>query len=165
VLELKEKLGPINWQFATTKKFDREDFAGFLKILPREIGGARLRHAVEVRHDSFRDPAFVAMAREHEVAIVIAADSDYPQIADITAPFVYARIMGTQAGEPAGYTAKALDEWAARAKAWAAGRPASGMETIADAPNPAARDVFLYLISGEKPLNPLAAVALLQRLA
>src|SRR5579863_2552816 len=95
VLELKEKLGPINWQFAPTKQFDADDFEAFLNLLPHKVDGREIRHALEVRHESFRDEAFVALARKHGVAIVMAGDSKYPQIADITAKFVYARIMGT----------------------------------------------------------------------
>ena len=63
MLELRDKLGPINWQFAPTKKFDAEDFEAFLKLLPKEIGGRAIRHVVEVRHESFRNPAFIALAR------------------------------------------------------------------------------------------------------
>ena len=95
VTELKTKLGPVNWQFATTKRFDAEDFAAFLKLLPKSVDGLAIRHVVEVRHESFKHPDFIALAREHGVAVVMAGDSDYPQIADVTAPFVYARIMGT----------------------------------------------------------------------
>src|ERR1700677_601514 len=96
VTELKDKLGPINWQFMATKKFDAEDFAKFLALLPKESRGRTIRHAVEVRHESFRTPEFLALAREHGVAVVIAGDSEFPQIADVTADFVYARIMGTK---------------------------------------------------------------------
>ena len=107
VMQLRDKLGPINWQFMQTKKFDPEDFEGFLKLLPKSVEGRAIRHAVEVRHDSFRTPDFVALAREHEVAIVTAGDADYPQIADPTAAFVYARIMGTtEARNPAAIPAR-----------------------------------------------------------
>ena len=99
VLELGDKLGPVNWQLAEHKKFDPDDFAAFLALLPAEVEGRPIRHAVEVRHASFRTPELVALARKHGVAIVLAADADYPQIADPTAPFVYLRIMGTQASE------------------------------------------------------------------
>ena len=78
VTELKAKLGPVNWQFATTKRFDRDDFDAFLKLLPRSVEGLTIRHAVEVRNDSFRDPDFIALAREHGVAIIIAGDSKVP---------------------------------------------------------------------------------------
>ncbi len=162
VLELREKLGPVNWQFAATKKFDAEDFAGFLGNLPREMNGVALRHAVEVRHDSFKHPEFVALAREFGVAAVVAGDSAFPLIADVTAPFVYARIMGTQAAHPAGYAPAAITAWVKRVKAWAAGKPAPGLKSITAAPgNPGGRDVFLYVISGEKRLNPAAALALI----
>jgi uncharacterized protein YecE (DUF72 family) len=165
VLELKDKLGPVNWQFAATKKFDAEDFAAFLKLLPKSVEGRAIRHAVEVRHDSFRNPECVAIARDHGVAIVMAGDSEYPQIADVTAPFVYARIMGTQEGENAGYGEGALDLWAARARDWAAGGSPDGLETLAPASEAKdGRDVFLYVISGYKQRNPEAAMALIERL-
>ena len=165
LMELKDKLGPINWQFATTKAFDAADFESFLKLLPKEAEGRRLRHAVEVRHASFRDPEFVELARAYGVAIVMAGDSDYVQITDFTAPFVYARIMGTQEGEALGYPAKALDLWAKRAKDLAAGVMPKDLQAVAP-PGAAkqARDVFLYVISGHKVLNPAAAMALIERL-
>jgi uncharacterized protein YecE (DUF72 family) len=163
VLELREKLGPINWQLAATKRFDPEDFAGFLALLPREIEGRAIRHAVEVRHPSFAVPELVALARAQGVAIVAAGDSDYPPIWDATAPFVYARIMGTDAAEPLGYPPAALDAWAGRAKALAAGRAPEGLPLLAPV-EAEARDVFLYVISGGKVRNPAAAMALLDRL-
>jgi uncharacterized protein YecE (DUF72 family) len=164
VMELKEKLGPINWQFMATKKFDPEDFGAFLKLLPRTVGSQPVRHAVEARHESFRNPEFIAMAREYGVAVIIAADGEYPQIADVTAPFVYVRIMGTSEKEKVGYSAKALDLWAARAKEWAAGDAPQGLKT-ADAESAAktGRDVYLYVISGFKERNPAAAMALIER--
>ena len=166
IMELKNKLGPVNWQFMPTKKFEPADFSAFLKLLPTEAQGRALRHAVEVRHDSFRCAEFVAMVREHGVAVVIAGDSAYPQIADATAPFVYARIMGTQAGEALGYSDAALDLWAARARAWARGAAAQGLDCVE--PQRAAvdpRDVYLYVISGHKVCNPAAAMALIRRLS
>ena len=99
VTELKEKLGAVNWQFMATKKFDAGDFEAFLKLLPKKVNGLAIRHAVEVRHDSFRDKAFVALCRRHGVATVFCADSDFPVIGDVTAGFVYVRIMGTAAKE------------------------------------------------------------------
>jgi uncharacterized protein YecE (DUF72 family) len=150
VLNLKNKLGPINWQFMETKKFDAADFEKFLKLLPASIEGRAIRHALEVRHDSFRTAEFVAMAREHKVAIILAADGKFPQIADVTAPFVYARIMGTTEKEPLGYAKKGLDLWAERAKAWAAGKAVDGLESVGKAAEAKPRDVFLYVISGHK---------------
>lgn len=148
VLELKDKLGPINWQLAPTKKFEPDDFDGFLKCLPAEFGGRRIRHAVEVRHPSFAVPEATAIARRYGVAVVIAGDSKYPHIAEPSADFIYARIMGTAEAEPIGYSEAALDRWATQARAWAA----------------EGRDVFLYVISGHKALNPAAAEAIIARL-
>ncbi|MFO1210072.1 MAG: DUF72 domain-containing protein [Amaricoccus sp.] len=164
VMELGPKLGPINWQFMATKKFDPDDFAAFLALLPRQVEGQDVRHAVEVRHASFAVPEFVALARAQGVAVIAAGDSSYPEIADVTAPFVYARIMGTAEGEPAGYAAAALDAWAERCRGWAAGKPDVGMATVAEPPEAADRDVFLYVISGAKVRNPAAAAALMGRL-
>jgi uncharacterized protein YecE (DUF72 family) len=165
VTELKDKLGPINWQFLPTKKFDAADFNGFLKLLPTEAGGRALRHVVEVRHDSFRCPEFIVLVREHGVAVVIAADSTYPQIADATAPFVYARVMGTQAQHELGYSDAALNLWAARARGWASGAAPDGLDYVEPQhPYGKSRDVYFYLISGEKVRNPAAAKALIQRL-
>jgi uncharacterized protein YecE (DUF72 family) len=165
VMELKEKLGPINWQFLPTKEFDPADFKAFLKLLPTEVASRPLRHAVEVRHDSFRSPAFTELAREHGVAVVIAADSAYPQIADATAPFVYARIMGTQAKNELGYSDAALNLWAARARAWAAGAAPDGLDYVEQQPAYGnSRDVYLYVISGDKVRNPAAAKSLILHL-
>ncbi|MDT3680584.1 MAG: DUF72 domain-containing protein [Burkholderiaceae bacterium] len=171
VLELGDKLGPVNWQFPTSRKFDASEFEAFLQLLPTSIDGRPLRHAIEVRHDSFRTGEFVALARAHGVAIVVAGDSEHPQIADPTAPFVYARIMGTQESEPAGYSASALDRWTARIKAWASGAIPEGLDVVDPPPavraQPGAaapRDVYLYVISGHKARNPAAALALIERL-
>ena len=165
VMELKDKLGPVNWQFMPTKSFDPADFEAFLRLLPKAVGGRAIRHVVEVRHDSFRTPDFVALLRKHGVAVVVAADSDYPLIADITAPFVYARIMGTLKTEPLGYAGSALDLWAKRVKGWAAGGSPDELETMAPRKTDGAgRDVYLYVISGHKVANPAAASALIERL-
>ncbi|RFB76279.1 DUF72 domain-containing protein [Methylovirgula sp. 4M-Z18] len=161
--ELGPKLGPINWQFMATKKFDPLDFEDFLKLLPEKLGKRPLRHVVEVRHESFCNSDFIALVRKYSVGVVIAADSEYPQIGDISAPFVYARIMGTKEGEKHGYPAKALDQWAERAKAWAAGSAPKDIKTFAAAAKPAPRDVYLYVISGHKVLNPAAAQGLIER--
>jgi uncharacterized protein YecE (DUF72 family) len=165
VLELKDKLGPVNWQFAPTKQFDEEDFEGFLALLPKKVEGRAIRHAVEVRHDSFRNKAFVELARKHGVAIVMSGDSEYPQIADVTAPFVYARIMGTTEAHPQGYDDAALDLWTKRARDWASGGVPKGLDTVdKPAAKDTARDVYLYVISGFKAYNPAAGMALLERL-
>lgn len=164
VLELRDKLGPINWQFMQTKKFDRDDFDAFLKLLPASVEGRSIRHVVEVRHDSFRTPEFLNLARSHGVAVVFAGDSDYPQIADPTAPFVYARIMGTQENEDLGYSSADLDLWAARAKQWSIGACPEGLGYIDPVAAHGPRDVYLYVISGHKVKNPAAAMALIERI-
>ncbi len=165
VMELKDKLGPINWQFLPTKEFEPLDFEAFLALLPKQSSGRTLRHAVEVRHDSFRCAEFTALARKYGVAIVVAGDSSYPQIADCTAPFVYARLMGTQAKEKLGYSDSALKRWAARAQAWASGAAANGIDLVEGLSGDGKpRDVYLYVISGAKVHNPAAALSLMQRL-
>lgn len=166
MLNLRDKLGPINWQIMPTKQFDPEDYARFLELLPDEVDGRPLRHALEVRHETFCTPEFVALARQRKAAIVVSGDSHYPQIADASAPFVYARIMGTQADHRAGYANADLDRWAERALAWARGETPDDLATHAKtlAAPKAGRDVYLYVISGHKAHNPAAAMALLERL-
>jgi uncharacterized protein YecE (DUF72 family) len=164
IVELGDKLGPINWQVPATKRFEADDFAAFLDLLPPALDGRALRHAVEVRHDSFRDPAFVDLARARSIAVVTAGDAPYPLIADVTAPFVYVRIMGTAEGHPAGYAPAALDAWATRARAWAAGGAPPELPALAAPVEAAARDLYLYVIGGHKLANPAAALALIERL-
>ena len=147
-----------------TKKFDPADFRAFLKLLPKSVEGRALRHVVEVRHDSFRTPEFVAMACEHGVAIALAGDSQHPQIADLTAPFVYARIMGTTERPKLGYSPKALDLWAQRARAWVDGQAPEGLDYVGASAGGVRRDVYLYVISGHKVKNPAAAMAILSQL-
>jgi uncharacterized protein YecE (DUF72 family) len=166
VLNLKDKLGPVNWQFPPFKKFEPDDLRSFLALLPRDWGGRPLRHVIEVRHRSFCCTDFVDMVRERGVAVVIAGDSNYPLIADPTASFVYARIMGTKEGPDLGYPAGALDRWAARAHAWASGTEAEGLTYAAKVrADTAPRDVYLYVIGGHKVRNPAAAMALIERVA
>jgi uncharacterized protein YecE (DUF72 family) len=147
VLQLGAKLGPINWQLAPEKEFDAGDLAAFLALLPREIEGLTLRHALEVRHASFDNEEFVALMREHEVTVVESGDSDYPHIEARTAPFSYLRVMGTKASAPKGYAPAGLARWQERAQT-------SGRDG----------DVFLYFISGAKERNPHAARALIEAL-
>ncbi len=165
VLLLKDKLGPINWQLAATKSFVADDIAAFFALLPKSVEGRRIRHAIEARHESFRAPEFVAIAREHGVAIVAAGDSDYPQITDTTADFAYLRIMGTEEKHAKGYAAPALKAWAERARMLAAGDTPTGLAPLlARVGTRRSRDVFLYVISGAKERNPAAAMALIARL-
>jgi uncharacterized protein YecE (DUF72 family) len=161
ITRLKRKLGPINWQFMATKKFDLKDFAAFLSHLPASHGGLALRHAVEVRHPSFACPEFVALCRKNKVAIITAGDSPFPTIADLTADFVYVRVMGTSEKEKRGYSKAAIERWAARAKAWSQGEAPKDLPLVAPASPKNKRDVFLFVISGAKQKNPAAAEALI----
>jgi uncharacterized protein YecE (DUF72 family) len=166
VLLLKEKLGPINWQFLPTKQYDPADFEAFLKLLPGKLGGQRLRHVVEVRHPSFVRPDFVALLRAYGVAVVVADHATYPRINDPTAPFIYARLQCASQREPAGYSAKALARWAERARQWSEGKVPADLALIAppERKPPRARDVFITMINGFKPKAPAAAMALIKRL-
>jgi uncharacterized protein YecE (DUF72 family) len=163
--ELGDKLGPILWQLAPTKRFDPEELRAFLMLLPTSRDGITLRHALEVRHESFCNREFVAMMRAAGVAIVFADHETYPEIADITADFVYARLQRSQADEPAGYGRKALDRWADVARGWAAGESPAGLAYLSKAKAAKQpRDVFAFFISGAKERNPAAARALGERL-
>ena len=160
ITRLKKKLGPINWQFMATKKFDPADFEAFLKLLPRRHDGMVLRHAVEVRHDSFACAEFVELCRAYNAAIVFAADSEFPQINDVTADFIYARLMGTAEKEKLGYPKAVLQKWAERAHHWAHGESPK-LKLLAKAAPKRKRDVFLFVISGAKARNPAAAMAII----
>ncbi|MFL6862360.1 MAG: DUF72 domain-containing protein [Allosphingosinicella sp.] len=163
--ELGDKLGPILWQFMGTKRFEPDDFAAFLALLPKQAGGIALRHVVEPRHESFRDPAFVAMARAAGVGIVIADADDYPCIPDVSGDLVYARLQRSREGEPAGYPPAELDRWGGIARAWSRGESPPGLPYASPDSAPVApRDTYVFFISGEKALNPAAAAALIERL-
>jgi len=163
-VELGDKLGPILWQFMGTKQFDPEDFQAFLNLLPKSQAGVPLRHVVEPRHDSFRNPEFVAMARKAGVGIVFADADDYPCIADISGDVVYARLQRARDEEPTGYDGAALDRWAEVAKAWARGEsPPHSCYALEPAPKQP-RETYVFFISGAKARNPAAARALIERL-
>ncbi|CAN5462639.1 DUF72 domain-containing protein [soil metagenome] len=166
IFELGEKLGPLNWQFLPTKRFDHYDFEAFLKLLPNEVGGRPLRHVVEVRHESFKVPDFVALLRAYKIAAVLTDKAEFPAIPDVTAPFVYARLQGASETVETGYTAKALGLWAKRAHAWAEGKAPDDLDLIAppEKKPPKSRDVYIYMINGFKPKAPAAAMALIERL-
>lgn len=165
VLALGDKLGPVLWQFPTTRKYDPVFLEGFLSALPREHEGRPLRHAIELRHESFANSEVVELARTQSVAIVVAGDSDFPLICDVTASFVYARIMGTQARRRQGYDPASLDLWAERARQWAEGSFPEDLPRLSGkAPGRRKREVFLYVIRGAKVRNPAAAMALIDRL-
>jgi uncharacterized protein YecE (DUF72 family) len=159
--ELGDKLGPILWQLAPTKKFDADEIRAFLMLLPTSRDGISLRHALEVRHESFKTREFVALARASKVAIAFADHETYPEIADLTADFVYARLQRAKEAEPKGYGPKALDRWAAVARGWADGESPAGLDYVSDAKAPRApRQVFAFFIGGDKVRNPAAAEAL-----
>ncbi len=162
--ELGGKLGPILWQFMATKKFDPEDFAGFLALLPRELGGRPLRHCVEVRNASFATEAFIDLARAHNVAICLSENPDYPIVADVTADFVYARLMRGRDEIETGYEMTDLDDWAQRFRVYASG-DTPDFPRIAAQTKTEPRDVFAFFISAGKVRAPAAAMALAERLA
>jgi uncharacterized protein YecE (DUF72 family) len=157
-------LGPILWQFMGTKQFDPQDFQAFLNLLPKTQDGVTLRHVVEPRHESFRNPDFVAMARAAGVGIVFADSDDYPCIPDLSGDIAYARLQRCVEEEATGYDAAALDRWAEMARAWARGESPPGFTYAADPPSPAPRDTYVFFISGAKVRAPLAARALIDRL-
>ncbi|QDH74398.1 DUF72 domain-containing protein [Brevundimonas sp. M20] len=147
---LGDKLGPINWQFMATKKFDPVDFEGFLKLLPKEKDGVRLRHALEVRSPTFDVPQFHDLAAKYGCAIVYAEDDEapeWPRIDQPTADFTYARMMSSKPDEPTGMTSAELDGIAKQTQDWAK-----------------RGDVFAYFIAGAKVRNPAAAMALIEKL-
>lgn len=148
VTDLGDKLGPILWQFRDGKSFVREDFARFLDLIPDEQDGIPLRHALEVRDESFRDQAFLDLARDRNMAVVFADSDAFPCIADQTADFTYARLQRSREDCLTGYDDAALGKWAGRARKWAKG----------------GREVYVYFISGAKVRNPAAAMALIQKL-
>ena len=168
VLELKEKLGPINWQFLPTKQFDPADFEAFLKLLPKSVEGTRLRHVVEVRHDSFRTPEFVALLREirrrHRLRGQggVSADARPDRAIRLRSPAALRR-----------------SRWrpATRRLRWTNGRRGRGPGRRAVRPSdlpvrrraehkpPKSRDVFIYMINGFKPKAPAAAMALIERVS
>ncbi len=173
--ELGDKLGPIVWQFATTKRFDAADFPRFLELLPRDIGGRPLRHALDVRHASFMTPEFIALARRYRAAIVFTDSRDYPSFADLSADFVYARLMRSTASVKTGYQRKAIVQWSQHAQTWAQGDEPDDLPRVSGSdedasrgttkdPLPAPRDVFVLFINGAKERAPAAARELLKQL-
>jgi uncharacterized protein YecE (DUF72 family) len=144
--ELGDRLGPINWQFMASKKFDPVDFEAFLKLLPPEVGGLPLRHALELRSPTFRNEQFYDLARRYRVAVCFADDDEFPVLDETTTDFTYARLMRSRDDIETGYSARDLDGWAKKAKEWAK-----------------RGDAFVYFISGDKHRNPAAAMALIER--
>jgi uncharacterized protein YecE (DUF72 family) len=164
VLELGDRLGPVLWQFAPTKKFDEADFGKFLELLPRQMDGQALRHVVEVRHDSFRVPAFVALLRKFEVPVVFAEHAAYPAIADVAGDFVYARLQKGNDKLKTCYPPKQLDAWAKRLETWASGGEPDDLPRVdTTSAEKKTRDVFAYVIHEGKVRAPAGAMELIER--
>ncbi len=165
VSELGDKLGPILWQFMATKKFDAADFGAFLDLLPASHEGVKLRHAIQVRHESFRVPEFVALCRAAGAAIVFADSPQYPAIADLTGDFVYARLEAGSDENPLCYPDTDIPKWAEVAKSWASGGRPEGLPYITeDEPANTPRETFVFFIHGGKVRAPAAAQALIAQL-
>lgn len=145
---LGDKLGPILWMLAARRKFDRDDVTAFLRLLPQTYDGLKLRHVIEPRHESFRDDAFFALCRDHDVAVVFGDDDEFPCIDADTASFAYARLQRMREEVATGYDEAALDDFAGRAKRWRAD----------------GRDSYIFMINGAKLRAPAAALALQERL-
>jgi len=165
--EFGDRLGPISWQFPPSRAFERDDFSAFLDLLPRELNGAPLRHALEVRNRSFLCEEFLQLARAHRCACVFTDSREYPNFADVTGDFVYARLMRSRESESEGYPPKELDAWAGRVGLWSKGGEPDDLPRVvrADGMKPAPREVFVYFISAAKARNPAAAMALQRRVA
>jgi uncharacterized protein YecE (DUF72 family) len=168
VTELGERLGPLLWQFAPTKKFDASDFGGFLELLPDKFDGRALRHVIEVRHDSFRSAEFIALLRQFDMPVVYTDHIKYPNIADATGKFIYARLQRGKDNVPTAYPPKEIKAWAGRLRSWAAGEEVDDLTPVA-APRgtpqkrrPAPREVFAYVIHEGKIRAPAGAIALIE---
>ena len=170
VFKLREKLGPFLWQFPPNFKFDPERMEHFLSLLPHdtdaglalasqhaprmdgkvalEVGKKRkLRHALEIRHESFVGEAFIAMLRKYKVALVVADTAGkWPYFEDVTADFMYLRLHGDKELYASGYTDDALERWAARISAWSGGSQPNDAHLVSlkAAPKKASRDIFCY---------------------
>lgn len=166
IAELRDKLGPVVWQFAPTKQFDPDDFEAFLNLLPDAVEGVSLRHVLEVRHPSFMCEDYLRLARKFRAATVFTDSPKYPSFADLTADFVYARLMNAQEKLATGYAPADLDNWSKRATAWAGGKAPNDLPRVEDKPGAALRpkEVFLFFINGAKERAPAAAGGLLERL-
>lgn len=185
LLRLGPRLGPILWQLPPSFRFDRDKLAAFFRLLPRDTEAAaalgrrhdhrlkarawlragghyRLRHAVEVRHESFRDPAFIELLRDHDIALVCADTVEWPLLMDLTSDFVYCRLHGSRELYRSGYGTAELARWAGRVRAWRDGRPMRD-GTFAGAPaKPMPRDVFVYFDNTDKLKAPHDAQALMR---
>jgi uncharacterized protein YecE (DUF72 family) len=186
LLRLGPKLGPILWQFPPNFRFDPERIEAFLRLLPHDTEAAvrlgrrhddrlkapawltavakrKLRHAFEIRHDSFRSRAFIDLLRHHDVALVCADTVAWPRLMDVTADFVYCRLHGSQELYVSGYDDAALDDWARRVSAWARGSEPDDAERIGGKARVRRRDVFVYFDNDAKVRAPVDARGLIER--
>lgn len=189
-LLLGDKLGPMLWQFPPNLRYDEERFAQFLQLLPVDRkaaracaegcgerlrgnggtgikGNARLRHAVEIRHESFLCAGFIKLLRKHKVALVVADSAGkWPYVEDVTADFVYMRLHGDVELYSSGYTARALRRWKQRIQRWSAGSQAEDAQLVVPGPAPkrASRDVYCYFDNDQKVHAPYDARRLLEKL-
>ena len=165
IVELGDKLGPLVWQFDKGKRIDGVEFEAFVELLPAEHAGRRLRHVLDVRDPAFVDAAYLALARKHGMSTVFTDSREHPSFADLTADFVYARLMRSRSSIATGYSAPDLDAWCRIALQWAEGGDPQELPHLETAkPSKQSRDVFVYFISSAKERNPSAAIALLARL-
>jgi uncharacterized protein YecE (DUF72 family) len=141
------KLGPILWQFAPFKRFDSDDIAAFIDLLPGQLGGTTLRHAIEPRHESFRDQRFFNLCKARNIAIVFEDSDDYPLIEADSADFSYARLQRMREEVQTGYDDATLDGFVAKAREWQQ-----------------RGDAYIFMINGAKVRAPAAALALQERL-
>ncbi len=166
IAALGDRLGPVVWQFDKGAELNCDDFAAFLDLLPRSLDSRPLRHVLDVRVPDFVDSTYLALARSRGMATVFTDSRDYPSFADVTADFVYLRLMRSRTDIGNGYSTDELDHWADRARVWAHGGEPDDVPRIG--PTAAAtskrRDVFVYFISAAKERNPAAAIALIERL-
>ena len=165
IAELGDKLGPLAWQFDKGRRIDAEEFATFLELLPTAHADRRLRHVLDVRDPDFIHADYLALARSHGMVTVFTDSEEHPSFADLTADFVYARLMRSRADLITGYPDDELQAWEQRARQWAQGDDPAELPHVTGLPAPrVAREVFLYFISSAKERNPSAAMALLKRL-
>jgi uncharacterized protein YecE (DUF72 family) len=190
LFNLREKTGPFLWQFPPQFRFDADRLEAFFEMLPRDAESAlalarrrdarvkgrcrlaidcnrKLRHAIEIRHESFLDPTFPALLRKHGIALVVADTAGkWPFVEDVTADFVYVRLHGDEVLYASGYSDRALDLWADRIRAWSAGGERPGAQKISgDAPaRRASRDVYCYFDNDAKVKAPFDAMRLIARL-
>lgn len=163
--ELGNRLGPLVWQFEAGRQIDPDDFAAFLELLPAVANGHHLRHALEVRDPLFANSALVTLARQRGVALVHTDSPDHPSFADLSADFVYARLMRSRAELSSGYPAQELQRWAEHVRDWQRGDDPKELPHLSAAPaSQQPREVFIYFISAAKERNPAAAKELLRLL-